>query len=252
MVPPEMIEKLVDRFSSPQNTQSAPLMLREEMAFPYLYGLEFVHQILLKGGREQAYSGIFKRPPESTRQIMEPATYLSHEKLAPLPMPALEDVFGKQYEKVESGSIGEFDSMVLMKQFGTLEQAKSLPAGWRGDYFYAARPTRPDADGSGTSTGATNAGIKPEDIALLYVSRWATPLAAHAFASFYCAAVAKRYTDAKPAGTAPHASPADVEEWNTTEGKVTARVHGNLVVVLESFDPETASRINSAVLKTDK
>jgi hypothetical protein len=247
---PDLIQRWVDRFGNPRTTQVPPLLLREESAFPYLYGLVFVHQVLRRAGKEQAYSGIFKRPPESTRQIMEPGTYLAHEKLAPLPMPALDALLGKGHEKLESGSLGEFDCMIFIKQFGTPEQANKIPAYWRGDYFYAARRI-PAAAGDEHPAAAQVASIEPKDVSLLFVSRWASPSAARDFATFYRTTVPRRYSDAKPAGQS-RLEPAEVEEWATGEGKVTVHVEGNLVVVLEGFDEETASRVRAAVLKADK
>lgn len=248
---PDMIQRWVDRFTHTATTQVPPLLLREEMAFPYLYGLAFVHQVLRRAGKEQAYSGIFKRPPENTRQIMEPATYLAHEKLAPLPMPPLETLLGKGHEKLDSGSLGEFDCMVFIKQFGTPEQAGKMPADWRGDYYYAAR-RMPAAVEKQSPAGGQDASLEPKDVALLFVSRWASPSAARAFASFYRATVARRYSDAKPVGALGLGPPAEVEAWATDEGKVTVQVEGSLVVVLEGFDEETASRVRAAVLKVDK
>lgn len=246
----DLIQRWVDRFGNPRTTQVPPLLLREEAAFPYVYGLVFVHQVLRRAGKEQAYSGVFKRPPESTRQIMEPATYLAHEKLAPLPMPALDALLGKDHEKLDSGSLGEFDCMIFIRQFGTPEQADKMPAYWRGDYFYAARRSIAAAGGE-HPTSAQGASIEPRDVSLLFVSRWASPSAALDFATFYRTTVTRRYSDAKPASQ-PRLVPAEVEEWVTGEGKVTVHIEGNLVVVLEGFDEEAASRVRAAVLKADK
>jgi hypothetical protein len=247
---PDLLQTLVERSMTLPTTQSVPLLLREEMAFPYLYGLMFVHEVLRKAGKDQAYSGTFKRPPESTRQILEPATYLAHEKLAPLPMPALDTILGEQYEKIESGSIGEFDCMVLMKQFGGPEETKQIPKDWRGDYFYAASHL-PAGDNAKPPAGQA-ANVEPKNVSLLFVSRWANATAARSFASFYRTTVSRRYSDAKPVGNSATQPPASVEEWNTGEGNVTVHVEGNLVVAVESFDKEIASRIIGAVLKADK
>jgi hypothetical protein len=247
LLTPELVQSIANRFASP-TMQSAPLMLREDMTFPYLYGLMFVQQVLLKGGKDQAYSGIFKRPPESTRQIMEPATYLAHEKLAPLPIPLLEPLLGSGYEKLESGSIGEFDSMIFMEQFGSPE-AKELPKNWRGDWFYAAKRV---PGGGSTKAETKDTRLSTANVALVFVSRWANPAAAKAFLNFYREAVPQRYSDAKPAQHLPASQLKEGEAWETREGKVTVGLEGNLVVALESFDDETASRLIGAVLKTDK
>jgi hypothetical protein len=250
LISPEVFEGLIERFSNLQTTQSAPLMMRQEMTFPYVYGLAFVHEVLLKAGKQEAFSGIFKHPPESTRQIMEPGTYLAHEKLPPLPLPALQDVLGKEYEKIESGSIGEFDCLTFIKQFGNAEQAKTISTNWRGDYFYTAK--RATAGQNNGAKDAQKSDLKPEDVSLLFTSRWASPSAARVFANFYRTTVPRRYPDAKQAGPAAAQNPAQVEVWDTGEGKVTVQVEGNLVVALESFDEVSAARVRAAVLAADK
>jgi hypothetical protein len=83
---PAIESEVLQRAQQVHNTiavAQAPLFLREASAFPYTYGLEFIHQVLLKAGKERAYSGVFKKPPRSTRQIMEPGTYLADEKIPP-------------------------------------------------------------------------------------------------------------------------------------------------------------------------
>ena len=64
--------------------RDAPIFLKEELTFPYRYGLDFTAALLQAGGKELAYRGVFKDPPKTTREIMQPETYLAHEKLAPL------------------------------------------------------------------------------------------------------------------------------------------------------------------------
>lgn len=249
-LPAERIQAFADRIITMPATQRIPLVMREEMAFPYLYGFLFVQQVLLKAGKEQAYSGIFKRPPDSTRQILEPATYLAHEKLPPLPLPALAEALGKEYEKVESGSIGEFDCLTLLKQFNS-RRAKEIATNWRGDYFYAARRT-PGPEKAAGATMPPAGNLKPEDISLVFVSRWATPAAAHEFAAFYRGAISQRYSHAQPVMQSGSELPANLESWNTAEGKVTVEVRGNLVLDLESLDDNAVSRVEAAVLHDDK
>ncbi len=60
--------------------QNAPIYLKEAIIFAYRYGLDFEAELLTKGGKEKAFAGAFTNPPRSTRQIMEPQTYLSGEE----------------------------------------------------------------------------------------------------------------------------------------------------------------------------
>src|SRR6202022_4786118 len=64
--------------------KDAPIFLRESLTFPYSYGMEFVVKLLRKGGKEKAFADVLRHPPHTTRQIMEPDTYLSDEKSAPM------------------------------------------------------------------------------------------------------------------------------------------------------------------------
>lgn len=243
-ISPERMEEFAQRFNNVQTTQSIPLMLREELTFPYVYGLAFVQRILTNSGKHEAYAGIFKRPPQSTREILEPSVYLAHETLAPLPLPPFENILGPQYQKVENGSIGEFDCMELMKQYGQSDGAKELASHWRGDYFYAVK--RASAQPVATPAKAEN--LRPQDVFLVFVSRWSTSSAARDFAAFYGTTVGRRYSAAQPVPASSSAPPA---VWNTDEGMVKIDVDGSLVIVTEGFDADTAASLRRAVLNTD-
>src|SRR5208337_35932 len=64
--------------------KQAPIFMRESLAFPYSYGMKFVVRLMEKGGKEKAYAGVLANPPHTTRQIMEPDTYLTGEKIEPM------------------------------------------------------------------------------------------------------------------------------------------------------------------------
>src|SRR5208282_4582264 len=65
----------------------APIFMKESLTFPYTYGMEFVIKLLQKAGKEKAFAGLLQNPPHTTRQIMQPETYLSGEKIEPMPVP---------------------------------------------------------------------------------------------------------------------------------------------------------------------
>src|SRR6202051_4728041 len=73
--------------------RDAPIFLKETLTFPYRYGLDFTGALLKAGGKKLAYAGAFKNPPKTTREIMEPETYLAHEKLEPMKMNGMEKDF---------------------------------------------------------------------------------------------------------------------------------------------------------------
>jgi hypothetical protein len=231
---PKLLEAMkegmrVGTADSPQ-FKNAPLFLREALTFPYSYGLDFVGRVILVRGKPGAVD-LFRNPPTTTRQIMEPQTYLSGETLPPMPVPDFTGLL-KGYEKVDVGGFGEFDTAMLVDQFEGVEAGRQIYPEWRGGYYFAVKPkTKPDGP-----------------LGLLYVSRWASAAKAEEFAAIYGRSIAKRYHQADPVAQ-PHMEPLEqLEElkcvtrrhsWNTEEGPVEMDVCGNIVVVTESFDNPT-------------
>jgi len=236
---PKIVEAMregmrVGTADSPQ-FKNAPLFLREALTFPYSYGLDFVGQVVVKRGKAGAVD-LFRNPPMTTRQIMEPQTYLAGEKLPSLPVPNFGNLF-KDYEKIDVGGFGEFDAAMLVDQFEGMEAGQKIYPEWRGGYYFAVKPKgKPDAP-----------------LGLLYVSRWSSPAKAAEFAGIYGKSVAKRYRRADPVaepGTEPleELHTFDVTRrhvWNTEEGSVLIDVRGDTVVAAESLDDP--SRFSDAV-----
>ena len=119
--------------------RKAPIYLKQAMLFGYLHGLDFTIALLKAGGKQKAFEGAFLNPPQSTRQIMQPETYLAGEKIDPVPLPDFERDF-KNYERFDIGAIGEFDVAVMIEQYAGEEASKKLYPHWRGGYYYAVRP----------------------------------------------------------------------------------------------------------------
>ena len=219
--------------------RDAPVFLKEELTFPYRYGLDFTGALLKAGGKELAYAGAFKDPPKTTREIMEPQTYLAHEKLPPMKMIDMEKDF-EGYDPFDIGAMGEFDVDVLVEQYAGRGEATAIYPEWRGGYYFAGRPK----------------GDKSAPIGVLYVSRWASPAKAAEFAAVYAKSLAKRYqkhqglgTDGKVAEDAP---PADSwrtlrgrHSWLTEEGVVVIEVRGDEALISESLDDETTKRVEA-------
>lgn len=206
----------------------APLYLREDMKFPYTYGLNFTLD-LLKANKTNAYSEPFTRPPDSTRQIMEPETYLNHEVVPPLAMPELDKVLGGGWQRFDVDSVGEFDVTILAREYGrTVAQARTLASAWRNSYYYAAnkKGTKPN---------------KTADVSLLYVSRWSSSEAANHFADIYADALGTRYKQIKPVNNEPG-------HWTSEEGDVFVERQGDAILITESFDLETSKKVRAAAL----
>ncbi len=237
--------------------RDAPLYLREALVFPYKWGIGFERELLFNGGRRRAFEDVLKAPPLTSRQIMEPKTYLAGERIPPMRIPAMKPLLGNGYERFDLDSIGEFDVYVILKQFAGEKEAESLSKQWRGGVYYAARrlddPPPPDAGKKGDSQPAADQSVPPESLALMYVSRWGSAQAAEQFARFYAEAMPQRYKDVRKAP--PITDPKDFAErvanhtkWLTRDGPVFVENWGQTVLVMESFDDATAAKIRDAVL----
>lgn len=225
----------------------APVFLKESLTFPYSYGMEFVVKLMRKSGKEKAFAGVLRNPPRTTRQIMQPETYLAGEKIEPMRVPDFARAF-KAYRKFDIGAMGEFDVAVLIQQYAGKASSKRLYPEWRGGYYYAARP-RIDATAP---------------LGLLYVSRWSSADKAAEFAAIYAKSLAQRYKKAEamadPASgdTLPENSAAPDPQnkvemlrgrhsWTTEEGAVVIEERGDTVLVSESLDASTTQTLEKEV-----
>jgi hypothetical protein len=215
--------------------KSAPIFLKEELTFPYRYGLDFETELFRSRGKEKAFAAALSNPPRTTRQIMEPKTYLSGEVLEPMRLPDFERDF-KNYERFDVGAIGEFDVSVLVDQYAGTEASHNLYPHWRGGYYYAARPK----------------GDPSAPLALLYVSRWSSPEKASAFAAIYAQSLAKRYKHVHQVPADEKNLPDDLQKlepltgthtWLTEEGPVVIDVEGDSVLITESLDQSATGQL---------
>jgi hypothetical protein len=217
--------------------RDAPIFLKEELTFPYRYGLDFTTALLKAGGKQLAYAGAFNDPPKTTREIMEPETYLTHEKLEPVKLIDMEKDF-KGYDPFDIGAMGEFDVDILVEQYAGREEAAAMYPEWRGGYYFAGKPKTD----------------KTAPIGVLYVSRWSSPAKAAEFAAVYAKSLTQRYQKRQGLGgdgkIAQDAPPADSwrtlrgrHAWLTEEGVVLIEVRGDAVMISESLDPETTQRV---------
>ena len=218
--------------------QSAPIYLREALTFPYRYGLEFEAQLLKQGGRQEAFFGVLKNPPYTTRQIMEPKTYLAGERIAPLALPDFKQIF-KNYDRFDIGAIGEFDVAVLIDQYAGTEASHSLYPHWRGGYYYAARP-KSDPNAA---------------LGLLYVSRWSDADRAAEFAAIYAKYLPKRYLHVHDLALDPATAQektnmlTGTHTWLTESGPVVIEVKGDTVLITESLDQATTEGLERGLFR---
>jgi len=251
---PDLVETMEEQMATGTDDskvfKDAPIFLKESLTFPYSYGLKFVVKLMQKGGKDKAFAGVLANPPHTTRQIMQPETYLSGEKIEPMRVPEFKRDF-KDYLKFDIGAMGEFDVAVLVEQYAGKELSKRLYPEWRGGYYYAARPKSDAA----------------APLALLYVSRWSSAEKAAEFAGIYARSLGKRYQKAEEI-KGPSASEPLLERsadqnperkvelllgrhsWKTEEGTVVIEERGDTVLVSESLDAATTQTLEKEVFTT--
>lgn len=232
----DMMQSAMEKEKSSPVFESAPPLLQEELIFPYRQGTRFVKELLLAGGKKLAYTGVLERMPQTTREIMEPKEYLAGRRVPPLYLPEL-GFLKKDYEPYDAGAVGEFDVEVILKIYAAEAQAKYLTPEWRGGAYYAAgrKGQRPVDKNSSAHVG------------LYYISKWAKPGAAEEFARIYASALPQRYNGLKH--LPPDPAKPGLDRYTSSDGPIFIQQTGNMVVAVESFDPESAAKLIEAGVK---
>jgi hypothetical protein len=235
----ELMQASMDKSRGSPVFDSAPLLLQEELAFPYRQGMQFIKDLLVAGGKQLAYTGVFARMPQTTREIMEPKEYLAGHRVPPLLLPDL-GFLKKDYEPYDAGAVGQLDVSMLLRIYADEALDKRLSPEWRGGAYYAAG----------------RRGAKPPDrnssahIGLFYISRWATEAAAQEFAKTYANALPKRYASLRHItdnGNIP-----GLTQYISSDGPIFIQQTGNAVVSVESFDEDAAKKLIEIGLKQAK
>ncbi len=244
----QMEEETLTGTSGTKVFNQAPIFMKESLTFPYSYGMQFIIQLMRKGGKEKAFAGVLRDPPHTTRQIMQPETYLSGEKIEPMRVPDFKHDF-KEYQKFDIGAMGEFDVSILIEQYAGKPAAKRLYPEWRGGYYYAAKPK---------SVSVAGAQAAPP-LGLLYVSRWSGTDTASQFAAIYAGSRKQRYKKAEPveddpaSEMAPPGSDSEIDllkgrhSWTTEDGPVVIEEQGDTVFISESLDSATTATLEKEV-----
>jgi len=240
---PDLVESMESQMANGTDDSTvfrdAPIFLRESLTFPYSYGLNFVVKLMQKGGKQKAFAAVLRNPPHTTRQIMQPETYLSDEEIKPMRVPEFKRDF-KDYVKFDIGAMGEFDVAVLIEQYAGKKVSDQMYPNWRGGYYYAARPKN--------NTGAP--------LGLMYASRWSSAEKASQFAQIYARSLEQRYKKvegvADPSSQTPaHDGKAEFlngrHAWTTEEGTVVIEERGDTVLVSENLDAATTLTLEREV-----
>jgi hypothetical protein len=229
----DIMQESMDKSRDSPVFDSAPLLLQEELAFPYRQGMKFIRDLLVAGGKQLAYTGVLARMPQTTREIMEPKEYLAGRLVPPLLLPDF-GFLKKDYEPYDAGAVGELDVNILLRVYTDEKAANKLTPEWRGGSYYAAG--RKDAKPPSKNSSA--------HIGLFYVSKWASETAAQEFARTYAKALPKRYESLRHVSSST-AVPG-LDQYTSSDGPIFIQQTGNTVVAVESFDEDVAKKLIEA------
>lgn len=143
-----------------------PLFLRESLIFPYLHGLSFIQQLRV----EQPWSAVtamFRRPPESTEQVLHPEKYRRREKprlvrfdkASPLP----------KYSELKQDTLGEFQLRTYLKLANTDEVSERSAEGWGGDRLIVFQKKAESMTPTSLTSSPT---ISSQELSLAHISSW--------------------------------------------------------------------------------
>lgn len=213
---------------------NAPLLLREQLIFPYSYGMKFIARLLSNGGKELAFTQVIKRLPRTSREIMQPEEYLAARSIPPLLLPDFK-FLKDDFEPFDAGAVGQLDVSILLKQYTDDDVADRLSPEWRGGSYYAVG----------------RKGVKPADanstahVGLIYVSKWSSEQSAQEFAKIYASSLPERYK--KLERIQSEGAPGRTR-YSSSDGPIYIQQDGSMVIAVESFDDNIAEKLIQAVL----
>jgi hypothetical protein len=200
----------------------APQVLRQQLLFPYLYGLTFIKAILTRMGWA-GLQQVYHQPPVSTEQIIHPEKYLSETPDRPqdVPLHLPERLFQASWDKIKRDVLGEFLLSVILQQFLTEAEAKQSAAGWRGDRYELFEHR---------SSGR---------LLLVCVTVWDTPLDAEEFFRSYTKLLRVKYPDWS---MLPRTDSTE-HMWGRGPFRVVLRRHGQTVQIIEGVPASDLPRL---------
>lgn len=134
--------------------ETIPRYLKETLIFAYTEGFKFV-SFVLKGNDLKKIDSLYKKPPESTEEIIHPEKYLNQND-KPKEIKISWDEIKKEggREKIWEGTFGELGTRIILTEWGAiLDKAVIASAGWGGDRYIVYKD-------------------KDEDIVFLWKTAW--------------------------------------------------------------------------------
>jgi hypothetical protein len=123
-----------DTNDSPELAQ-APMVIQDEITFPYLPGAIFVQRALKEWDGWHDFHRLFENPPASTQQILHPDLYFRGVMPARVDLTPLTKVVPRGWKKLDENVLGEFAVDEILKQFLGKERADKVAPSWSGDRY---------------------------------------------------------------------------------------------------------------------
>lgn len=209
-------------FIDQKKFNQAPLVLRENMLFPYVSGLSFVMNIYRNNGWS-AVNACFKKPPLSTEEILHPEKYLlGNDPPIKVEMPELKQIL-LSYHLLEEDVMGEFNIRILFKKFLKNDDTLKMANGWGGDTYQLWEEK------------------DQKDLFLIWISVWDTLKDAEEFYSGYHKLIAIKFPDAeKEDESDKHCL------WKASNNWILLSKNEKQVLVIEAKDKEDINKTRNS------
>jgi hypothetical protein len=195
----------------------APRYLQETLLFPYTQGMLFQQAVVLKMGKA-AFAEVFRRPPETTQEVLHPERYFEHPQRVRLPLPAFPSE--GNYRGFADGELGELDNSILLRQYAGDAEAAAVAPEWRGGAFRLFERKHHAQDW--------------RQMVLAYVSEWSGPAQARKYFDLYQKVLAGKWKSFEVTSRS-----ADAVAGRGDDGYFLLRLDGARVTSLEGL-PEAA------------
>jgi len=217
------------RRALPFPLEAVPQPVMQQVYTPYLDGPGFIQRVVgtpaltTFGGYGPAVDPLFRRPPQSTAEILHPEKYLRGWQPTRVELPDLSGVLGADWRLLREQVIGELDHRSLLGRDLPADQADAAAAGWAGNRAAVL------VDDSG-------------QMATLSATRWDDPDAAATWAAAFAAAIAARYGDAATLLWAEQGR----QIWQTGDQAILLDVQGALSLTAQAPTVATAEALADA------
>jgi hypothetical protein len=116
-----------------------PGWMIQQLTFSYTVGMNFVTALWQRGNSFDEVDQAFRdKPPASTEQVIHPDKYFADEGPMQVSSPDPASALGAGWKNVESTSLGEAMTGIMLQSWGAGAAGSAAAAGWGGDSVTAA------------------------------------------------------------------------------------------------------------------